>query len=214
MLMEMDKSKLAVEIFDKHAADYMEKYMNVQQYHPALEVFCRCVEKVNARVLELACGPGNVTQFLLKERPDFEILGTDLAENMISLAQSNNPTASFRRLDCRNILELNDTFDAIVCAFGLPYLSRSEAEQLIVDSAKILHENGVLYLSTMEGNYADSGFQKGSKGDEIYIYYHEAAYLIACLLENGFEVILKQNQDFEYSNELKFNDLLLVAKKK
>ncbi len=74
----------------------------------------------------------------MKKRPDFNILGTDLAPNMIELAKINNPQASFQLLDSRAITSLNKTYGAIMCGFYLPYLSKEEAIQLIADAAKIL----------------------------------------------------------------------------
>jgi len=40
-----------------------------------------------AKVLELACGPGNITKCLLSKRPDLEILATDIAPNILELAK-------------------------------------------------------------------------------------------------------------------------------
>jgi trans-aconitate methyltransferase len=61
------------------------------------------ITKQDADILELACGPGNITQYIISKRSDFKILGTDLAPNMIELAKINNPSAQFQLLDSRDI---------------------------------------------------------------------------------------------------------------
>src|SRR5438045_2838934 len=99
----MDKTKIAVDLFNKLASEYQKKYMDVSLYSDSLNLFCKLIPKQNATVLELACGPGNVTKYLLDKRPDLKILGTDLGPNMIKLARQNNPTVEFKILDCRNI---------------------------------------------------------------------------------------------------------------
>jgi len=75
---------------------------------------------------------------------------------MLALAKKNNPTAEFQLLDSREILKLNKTYDAIMCGFCLPYLTKEEAIQLMEDAAKILNANGVIYISTMEDDYSKS----------------------------------------------------------
>ena len=165
----MDKNKIAVDIFNKMANVYQDKFMNVDLYGTSFDLFCKKVEKENASVLELACGPGNITKYLLNKRPDFKIIGTDLAPNMIELAKINNPTAEFQLMDCRDIGMLEKKYDAIMCGFCLPYLSKEESIKLIADSSKILKPQGIFYLSTMEDDYNKSGFKKGSGGDEIFM---------------------------------------------
>src|SRR5690349_18694421 len=99
----MDRTKMAVDIFNKHAQIYQHKYMDVSMYHDTLDAFCNSIPKHNAQILEIACGPGNITQYLLQQRPGFNILGTDLAPNMLELARANNPEAKFKEMDGRNI---------------------------------------------------------------------------------------------------------------
>ncbi len=177
----MDKSEQAAAIFDKLADLYAQKFMDVSLYHDSFDLFCAWVNRPNASILELACGPGNITKYLLQQRPDFKILGIDLAPNMIALAQENNPTANFQVMDCRAIDRLPQVFDAVMCGFCLPYLSKEEAIKLIADAALRVHATGVIYISTMEDAYSKSGWKKGSTGDEIYMHFHEEKYLVEAM---------------------------------
>src|SRR6478736_3881300 len=99
----MDKTQMAVDVFDLRADQYESKFMDVTLYHATLDLFCNAVAKKDAAILELACGPGNITKYLLAKRPDFRLLGTDLSPNMLALARKNNPIATFALLDCREI---------------------------------------------------------------------------------------------------------------
>ena len=208
----MDQTKIAVGIFDKLATVYQDKFMDVSLYHDSLDIFCDNIKKENATVLELACGPGNITKYLLEKRPDLEILGTDLAPNMIALAKINNTTADFQLLDCRDINKLTEKFDAILCGFGLPYLSKEEAIQFIKDSNQQLNDNGVLYISTMEDDNSKSGFKTGSTGDTMYQNFHQADYLTAALESNGFTIIEMQRKEYIH-NEQQTTDLIIIASK-
>lgn len=205
----MDKSKAAAAIFDKHARLYQEKYMDTDLYHDTFDLFCEHVVQENAEILELACGPGNITAYLLKKRPDFKWLGTDLSPNMIELAKSNNPGAEFQLLDCRELNRLNKRYDGIVCGFALPYLSKEEAIRLIGDAAGALKPGGILYLSTMEDDYGKSGPRQSSTGDWIYMHYHQADYLTQALDQNGFNILHLQRKI--YSDGSGIIDLVIIA---
>lgn len=210
----MDKTQKAVEVFNNYANLYEERFMNFDLYNDTFDLFCDSIETKNPEVLELACGPGNITKYLLEKRSDFKILGTDLAPNMIELAQKNNPLADFQLLDCRDFLQLNRKFDAIMCGFGLPYLSEGDSIQLIKDASTCLKKNGVLYISTMEENDdRKSGYKKGSTGDEIYIYYHQASNLVKALKDFGFKIISEKRKSFPENDGTYTTDLILIAQK-
>jgi SAM-dependent methyltransferase len=207
----LEKNNAAARLFDKHADLYQSKYMDTALYHDSFDRFCAAVERENAAILDLACGPGNVTQYLLQQRPDFKILGLDLAPRMLELAQLNNPGAEFRLLDCRAVGRLEQRFDGVMCAFGLPYLSKEESLALIGDTARLLNPGGAFYISTMEDDYAKSGPQRGSTGEELYMYFHQADYLIAALEENGFRIEHIDRKRYPGADGSPVVDLILLA---
>jgi trans-aconitate methyltransferase len=209
----MDQSQNSANIFNKLANQYQDKFMDVSLYGGTFDLFCEKIIKQNAEVLELACGPGNITKYLLNKRPDLKILGTDLAPNMIELAKVNNPTVNFEIMDCRAMLQLDKKYDAIMCGFCLPYLSKEEAVQLIMDASKVLFPNGVIYISTMEDDYSKSGYRKGSQGDEMYMHYHEAEYLSKALEDNDFKIIDLQRIVYPASDGTNITDLVIIAMK-
>src|SRR5687768_12495213 len=101
-----DKSQHASEIFNKYAREYQDKFMTVSSYQEPLNLFCDLISKEDAKILDIACGPGNVTKYLLSKKPELVVRGIDLAPNMVLLAQTNNPGASFEVMDCRSISAL------------------------------------------------------------------------------------------------------------
>jgi len=207
--MKLDKTKIAVEIFNKLATLYQDKFMDVNLYGDTLNLFCNAIDKQHPEILELACGPGNITKFLLEKRPDFKILGTDLAPNMIALAKTNNPNAEFKIMDCRAIALIDKKYDAIMCGFCLPYLSKEETLKLITDASKCLTQNGIFYISTMEEDYNNSGFTKGSTGDEIFMHYYLEKDITSVLQKNNFEILDLSRVDSSNQNT---KDLIIIAK--
>lgn len=211
--MNKDKTKNAVEVFNKCANEYQRKFMDTKLYHESFDLFCEHITTKNAAILELACGPGNITKYLLEKRPDFSILGIDLSPNMIDLAKVNNPTVAFELMDCNAIGLIDTKYDGMMCGFALPYLSKEEALKLITNASVLLGSAGVLYLSTMEGDYSSSGIQRSSSGDEIYIHFHQEDYLVNALKATGFEILNLQRKHYRMPNGTETTDMIIIAKK-
>jgi 2-polyprenyl-3-methyl-5-hydroxy-6-metoxy-1,4-benzoquinol methylase len=209
----MDETQKAADIFNKLAEGYQDKFMDVSLYADSFDFFCENIPNPNANILEIACGPGNITRFLLEKRPDFRILGTDLAPNMLHLAKINNPTANFILMDARNIATINEKYQAVVCGFCLPYLTKMAAIQFIKDAADRLETQGLLYISTMEDDYSASGFEKGSTGDEIFMHYHEFDYLNTAMQANNMNIIHIERKHYNIQKGKKVTDLILIAQK-
>jgi 2-polyprenyl-3-methyl-5-hydroxy-6-metoxy-1,4-benzoquinol methylase len=214
MVVAKDKSLQASAIFNKYAREYQDKFMSVSLYEDSLNLFCNLISKENAKILDLACGPGNITKYLLGQKSDLIIRGIDLAPNMVLLAQTNNPGASFEVMDCRSIANLSEIFDGLVCSFCLPYLSKEETNILISDVHKLLSEGAVFYLSTMEDDYEKSGYETGSKGEQIFMHFYKGQYLVDLLEKNNFDIVETVRKSSIMSNGKEVVDLIIISQKK
>lgn len=188
--------------------------MHLNLYDATYDKFCELIQKPKAKILEIGCGPGNITKYLLNKRPDYEILGTDVAPNMIALAKTNNPTASFKIMDCRNLDSIVEKYDGIMCGFCMPYLSKDDCAKLIKDCCPILNPGGMLYFSTIEGNYSQSGFEVGSSGDKVFVYYHQVDYLQEQLTKNNLELIELKKIDYPKTADIISTHIIFIARKK
>ena len=209
----MDKTKMAIDVFDKCADAYQDKFMDLGLYHDSLDLFCKHIIKDDAKVLDIACGPGNITHYLLKRRPHLKILGIDLSPKMIALAQKNNPQAEFQVMDCRDIVGLDKIYDGLMCGFYLPYITKEESIEFIKNASKVLTINGLIYISTMEDDYSQSGFKTSSSGDSMFIHYHQADYLTQALNDSGFNIIDLRRQIYSSQDDKPTIDLIIIAEK-
>lgn len=209
----MDHTANSAATFHRLAEVYRDKFMDLTFYHDSFRDFCASLRPGPARVLDAACGPGNVSRFLLSQRPNLQVLGIDLAPRMVELAQQAVPSVRFAVHDCRRLRDLKQRFDGIVCAFGLPYLSRKDGREFVRVASQCLEPGGVLYLSTILGNYEDSGFATSSTGDRIYLYYHSEEDVSRWLHDCGFTVKARQRLPSPSSASLKSTDLVLIATK-
>jgi len=200
-------------IFNKYASLYQEKYMDVGLYAKSLDVFCESIKTDKTKILDIGCGPGNVIKYLLNKNPECDILGIDLADKMIDIAQTNNPTANFQTMDCRHIDQIQEDFDGIMCAFCLPYLNIKETENLIQDASILLNNDGVLYLSCMQDDYTKSGLQGPSSGgsEQMYMYYYQPQQLIELLNQYGFSIKQSFQIDNPQQSDPSIKDLVIIA---
>ena len=200
------------DLFNNLAKEYQDKFMDFDLYYDTFDLLCNLIETKNASVLEIGCGPGNISKYLLNKRPDFNLLGIDIAPNMIKLAKNNNPTATFKLMDCKNILQLKAKFDAIVCGFTLPYLNKKEAFKLIEDASELINPNGLLYVSTMEDDYEKSKIitRSDDKSIGLFTYYHQADYLTERLQQKGFKIVHLERKDFPDAKDSS-KDLIIIA---
>ncbi len=210
----MDNYENTFQIYNKVAEAYQDKFMYLDLYNNSYDLFCLLIEKQNPSILEIGCGPGNITKYILAKRNDFKIHGIDMAPNMIRHAKENNPTATFSLMDCREIHNIKEQFDAILCGFCIPYLTKEDCYKFIKDSSNLLIKGGILYFSLIEDSYDKSEFLTGSTGDKIFIYYHEITYLQEYLKEANFEIEMLQRIDYDQAPKAPAIHLIIIAKKK
>jgi SAM-dependent methyltransferase len=209
----MDSYKITFETWDKVASLYQDKFMDLDLYNDSYDIFCQLLEKRNSDILEIGCGPGNITKYIVSARPDSKIVAIDVAPNMIKLAKLNNPTVDFKVMDCRNINTLVGKFDGIICGFCVPYLSIEDSFKLIKDGSHLLNKGGLLYFSTIKGDYNQSGFEAGSTGDFSYVYYYNEVHFQNELIKNRFRLIDLIQKDFTKSDGTNQINQIFIAQK-
>lgn len=211
----MDRYESTFRTWDQLATQYQDKFMNLDLYNDTYDLFCDYVKPKNATILEIGCGPGNITKYILTKRPDFKLLGTDVSPIMIELARKNIPSASFKIMDCRYMNELKQKFDGILCGFVIPYLTKDDVAKLIRDCASLLNNNGVLYLSAIEGDYRKSTEEKSSDGKHsVFVHYYDEEYLNATIKDYGFESIQFIRKPYQKADGSNWAHLICIANKK
>ncbi len=200
--------------WNKVASLYQEKFMNLDLYNETYDLICNSIKNPHAKILEIGCGPGNITKYLLSKRPDFDVFGIDVAPNMIVLAKENNPTSTFSVMDCRQINELETKYDGIVCGFCLPYLSPADCTKFINDCYHLLDENGLIYISFVEGETSESGFKVASTGDRSYFYFYNVEEITRQLKENKFDDIQLFKVVYNRSATEKEIHIIVIARAK
>ena len=99
--------------------------------------------QAGAQLLDVATGPGSLAAEALSvgARP----IGIDISPGMIAIAKSAHPGIDFRVAEVERLPFADDSFDAIVCNFGLGHFP--DPESAITECVRTLKRGGRIALS-------------------------------------------------------------------
>lgn len=106
------------------------------------------------RVLDVCTGPGILAQAAVKRGA--EAVGLDFSSNLIEIARRAVPQAEFRQGDAQELPFEDDSFDAVVCGYGIIHLP--DPEKGLREIHRVLKPGGTAAVSTWEMAKPSNGF--------------------------------------------------------
>jgi SAM-dependent methyltransferase len=85
-----------------------------------------------------------------------KVYALDFAENMVAAARRNAPAADCQQGDAQNLPYGDNTFDAVVCGYGIIHLP--EPDRALAEMRRVLRPGGRVALSVWQVPSASSGF--------------------------------------------------------
>lgn len=111
-----------------------------------------------SRVLDLGCGTGIPTARQLAQG-GLDVVGVDLSDRMVTLAQQQVPTGTFHRADIADLRPDGSRdlgrFDAVAAFFSLLMLPRAEIPLAVRTIHHLLVPGGLFALSMVEADVDD-----------------------------------------------------------
>lgn len=98
-------------------------------------------------VLDVACGPGYVAA--AAARRGARAVGIDFSANMVAEARRRFPGVAFLEGDAEHLAFEPESFDAVVCAFGLLHIA--DPERAIFEACRVLRPGGRHAFSVWAG---------------------------------------------------------------
>lgn len=157
-------------------------------------------------VLELGCGTGKNTVWLLEKAK--QIIAVDFSEEMLNKAKEkiNNPKVTFKKADITKTWEIESEFaDLITTSLILEHIK--ELDFIFKQAYKKLKPNGIFFICELHPykQYAGSKarFETENGTEELEVYTHNISEFTSVALNNGFKLI-QLNESFD---ELEQNEL-------
>lgn len=112
------------------------------------DLFARYRDDLSRRVLELGCGAGRLTGYLLELSPDVRAI--DVMPAMVAYCETAYPGGRFEVGDLRDVGDLDaESYDAVVAGFNvIDVLDHAERARALDDIARVLSPGGLLVLSS------------------------------------------------------------------
>lgn len=99
------------------------------------------------RVLDVACGTGELERLLVEQQPEQAIAGVDFSEQMLAIARpkfTDQPTVTFQQASASALPWPQSEFDVVVCANAFHYFN--EPTQVLTEMRRVLHPTGRIVI--------------------------------------------------------------------
>lgn len=103
------------------------------------------------RVLDLGCGTGRHTAYLLEE--GFQIYGCDSSEAALGIAMATLPAVDFETCNMTSLPYEAGFFDAVICNHVIQHGTIAEIKVAITEIHRILRKGGILFLVAISTNH-------------------------------------------------------------
>ncbi|MEJ2178608.1 MAG: methyltransferase domain-containing protein, partial [Gammaproteobacteria bacterium] len=108
-----------------------------------------------ARVLDLCCGQGNVSEGLLEA--GLSVVGADFSAKMLAHARERLSDGEFIEADAQDLPFDNEDFDSVVCSFGMMHIP--DQPRALQEIRRVLKPGGQFIMTSWCGPDVSPVFQ-------------------------------------------------------
>lgn len=129
---------------DGMSSGYVEMFSSVTDF--AIPSIVAAVMP-GARVLDLCCGHGNVSEALIEA--GYPVVGADFSAKMLAHARRRVPDGEFVEADAQNLPFDEDDFDTVVCSFGIMHIP--DQPRALREVRRVLKRGGQFIMTSWCG---------------------------------------------------------------
>ena len=129
--------------------DAYDRFLGPVVFRPfAVDLVRRVAPLQPRRTLELAAGTGQLTRELARTLNESRLIATDLNDAMVSYGANRVPTARWERADAQRLPFPDESFDLIVCQFGVMFFPDKRAA--FAEARRVLIPGGRIVFNTWD----------------------------------------------------------------
>jgi len=181
-------TKANIHMYNKIAQKYSKVYSNYwkdidKKY---IDKFLKFLPK-DSMILDAGCGSCPVGGYFVQK--GYKVIGIDLSKKMLSIAKENNKAIKLLNMDIRNLKFQKDYFDGIYCAYALTYVPIKDTDKTVKGFLEVLKNNGILFLSLLEGKGERKVKEELSPSDSLNINLFTKGQIVSTLEDNKFKIL-------------------------
>lgn len=208
--MRTDKTMIAVKTYDKIAKAYTKEFFNDKIDLKHLDKFLSLLPP-KARILDVGCGPGNYTKYMLERR--FSVEGIDLSRGMIQVAKKKVPKGKFKIMDMRKLEYPNQSFDGLCVAYSLYHIALKQSLNVLGEFHRVLKAGGFIILMLQEGKGEGIIPEPFDPKQRMFFKYYQKNEIRDLLKTTKLETVYEAERKPRSGLELKQKKLFLIARK-
>lgn len=161
------------------------------------------------RVLDMGCGVGTNANYISQK--GYNVVGVDASGNMLKNARKLYPKLTFEQHDILRLPYPDKSFDGIVLAYVIEHFNADGLAQLKGEISRLLVDNGLLYITSHEGNGEET--ISDPLDENVLIYYNFISLKTIKALFSDFTPICVCSRA-SYGQEELLNDKMFVTLRK
>lgn len=188
----MEQRPKIVEGYDKTARQYWRDFQHELAGKPLDRVLLERFAREHAgkgRMADLACGPGQTTQFLARCGVK-ELIGIDLSPGMIETAAEVSPgQVSFAVGDMLALDYPDAHFGSLVCFYGVVHFTPTELAQSLREAHRVIQPGGHFLFSFHVGTGAKHVTEFLGQPVDLTFHFFEVDSVLSLATAAGWRVI-------------------------
>ena len=156
--------------FEEYWNETHKKYFTGKViYDNWLVKYNNILSKCRTSILDLGCGEGNDTLYLIEK--GYKVISLDYSKESLNIVSNNIKESKVILADISSKLPFDDnSFDIIVADLSLHYFNLETTKQIMLEIKRILTKNGALLARVNSLNDLNFGAQMGQKIEEDYYF--------------------------------------------
>jgi MPBQ/MSBQ methyltransferase len=139
--------------WDHHTANQKQACENL------MERLLAYISEKRGTILDVACGKGATTAYLLKYYPPENIIGINISEKQLETARANAPGCTFLTMNATDLKFEDEYFDNIICVEAAFHFNTRK--KFLEEALRVLKPGGSLVLSDVLMTLGGEKIRKG-----------------------------------------------------
>jgi ubiquinone/menaquinone biosynthesis C-methylase UbiE len=203
----MQPQKAIIDCYDKTAKNYADKFIDELDKKHLDRILLQSFAAANSskgKLIDLGCGPGQTTRFLYNAGVK-DIIGIDISPNMITEAQTANPSIHFEVSDMLALKLADNSAGSAIAFYSIVNFDYERVKAAFKEIKRVLVDDGELLFSFHVGkdtvhldNFLDQQV-------DIDFYFFDIDNIAGMLTDTGFEIVdiieRQPYKDIEYPSK-------------